>query len=451
MTYDAGEPGYRGDLRKDLPTIAEVLKGAGYFTAMSGKWHVTPHTAPDASRDNWPCQRGFDEFFGTLPGHGSLWDPRGLMRNNQPVNPGKEFFYTDAIADRAVEFVGAAGEKPLFLYVAFTAPHYPLHAREGTIASYDGIYDAGWDVLRRRRHTGLIGEGLLPKGTKLSPRDPAGIPWEADPHRKWQAHRMQVFAAMVTEMDAAIGRIVKAVERGGRPTLTVFLSDNGGSNEGHLRNTIERMNKPWVSSLIPEKTPDGHPVKAGDWPGEPLGGPATYGSYGPRWANVSNAPFRRHKSWVHEGGIATPCIVHGPGVEGAGGLRHGMAHLVDLLPTFAELAGARAPRTEGRSLAPGWRGASPAERGIGWEHEGNRAYRRGNWKIVSEFPGTWVTMYPYAKEGRWELYDLSRDRTELDDLAAANPGKLRELVAAYEGWAKRAGVVEWSRLEGKRE
>jgi arylsulfatase len=264
---------------------------------------------------------------------------------------------------------------------------------------------------------------------------------------------MQTFAAMVTEMDTAIGRIVTALKRLKKldNTVLVFLSDNGGSNEGHLYNTIERMSKPWVSSLIPTHAPDGTRMHAGDWPGVPLGGPATYGSYGPRWANVSNAPFRRHKSWVHEGGIATPCIVHWPGHADAGRVTQRISHLVDLLPTFAHLAGVRPVDTEGRNLAPLTVTHRLPGRELGWEHEGNRAFRRGKWKIVSESPGTWTTMYPYHKRGAWELYDLENDRTELRDLAAENPEELAGMVRDYQRWAKRIGVVEWSKLEGRKE
>lgn len=453
MTYDAGVPGYRGELRNGVLTIAEILKKAGYTTAMSGKWHVTPNTAPNSPRNNWPCQRGFDEFFGTLPGHGSLWDPKGLYRNNNPMRPGKVFFYTDAIADHAVQFIKAAREVPLFLYVAFTAPHYPLHARESTIASYEGVYDVGWDEIRKRRLGRLIDEGLLPKNTILGPRDPASVPWEEEQRKKWQAHRMQVYAAMVTEMDAAIGRILTALDQDERETLIVFVSDNGGSNEGHLNNTIERMKKPWTSSLIPKKTPGGTPVRAGDWPGERLGGPATYGSYGPRWASVSNTPFRRHKSWVHEGGIASPCIIKMPGSSGPRGtISQHSAHLIDLLPTFVKLAGGNeAQQFEGRDIIAPILELKRVVRELGWEHEGNRAYRIGGWKLVSEYPGTWVTMYPYGKKGEWELYDLAQDRTELNDLAEKEPAKLKEMITAYEKWAERVGVVPWSQLEGRRE
>lgn len=457
MPYDAGEPGYQGDLRTDTPTIADQLKQAGYFTAMTGKWHVTRHSKPDASSYNWPVQRGFDEFFGTLPGHGSLWDPAGLMRNNEPIQAEEGFFYTDAIADHAVQFIQQAGDRPILLYVPFTAPHYPLHARQETIDSYDGAYDIGWDEIRRRRHETLIEHGILPEGTELAPRDPASVPWEDEPYQAWQAHRMQVFAAMVTEMDAAIGRIVAELRRTGRleNTLLVFLSDNGGSNEGHLHNTIERMKKPWKSSVIPTTTFDGQPVRPGDWPGVALGGPDTYGSYGPRWANVSNTPFRRHKSWLHEGGISTPCIVHWPDVIREASTTHSIAHLVDLAPTFMAAAGVENIKSEGMSLLPLMQEVDDtapfAEREIGWEHEGNRAYRKGRWKIVSEFPGTWATMYPYANEGRWELYDMEADRTELHDLAETHPEKLREMIALYEAWTERVDVVPWEDLEGKQE
>jgi arylsulfatase len=455
ITYDAGKPGYHGDLNKASPTIATVLKESVYFTAMSGKWHVTSHTEPDSARANWPCQRGFDEFFGTLPGHGSFWDPKGLMRNNTPIYPPKGFFYTDAIADYAVQFIrkAAAQKKPLFLYVAFTAPHYPLHAREKTIESYDGVYDDGWDVIRKRRFEKLKKIGLIKTDAKLAPRDPASIPWEDEPHKAWQAHRMQVYAAMVTEMDTAIGRIVEALTATGKleNTLLIFLSDNGGSNEGHLHNTIERMKQPWTSSMIPENAPDGTPVRAGDWPGEKLGGPATYGSYGPRWANVSNTPFRRHKSWVHEGGIATPCIIHWPAQIKIPRITHQPAHLIDMMPTFAEVGSTKRPTTEGSSLIPEFTGKTIGDRAFGWEHEGNRAFRMGNWKIVSEFPGTWKTMYPYQNQGHWELYNLETDRSELNDLVGKHPEKLNELATAYEKWAKRVGVVAWENLERKRE
>ena len=455
MNYDAGAPGYRGELRTDVPTIAEVLKKAGYFTAMTGKWHVTPNTRPESPQGNWPTQRGFDEFFGTLPGHGSFWDPAGLMRNNVPIRAGKDFFYTDAIAEYAESFIKLADEKPFFLYVPFTAPHYPIHARKQTISSYDGVYDFGWDEIRHRRHAALIERGLIPPSTKLSTRDPASVPWSEELDPKWQAHRMQVYAAMITEMDDAIGVIVSLLKKREvlDNTLVVFISDNGGSNEGHRNNSIERMKKPWTSSVIPKLTPNGKPVQAGDWPGERLGGPDTYGSYGPRWANVSNTPFRRHKSWTHEGGISTPCIIHWPEKQQQSNTTNVVAHLIDLLPTFVEAAGIDVEDCEGLSLLPLLKTQESAflNRELGWEHEGNRAYRKGKWKIVSEYPGTWQTMYPYKNKGRWELYDMANDRSEMNDISNTNSEVLNEMVTSYERWAKKTGVVPWGRLDGKRE
>ena len=460
MTYDAGEQGYRGELKSGIPTIAKVLRNAGYFTAMSGKLHLTASTRPESEKKNWPNQRGFDEYFGTLPGHGSFWDPAGLMRNNQPMTIGKNFFYTDAIAAHAVRFLQMAKDRPFFLYVPFTAPHYPLHARKKTIQSYDGVYGGGWDTIRNRRHAALIKKGLISKSTELAPRDPASIKWEQEPNQKWQAHRMQVYAAMITEMDAAIGTMVDELSKTKKlqNTLIIFVSDNGASNEGHLKNTIERMKKTWKSSLIPKTTPAGKRVRPGDWPNVSLGGPETYGSYGLRWANVSNTPFRRHKSWTHEGGIATPCIIHWPQRIKNKKTINAIGHLIDLMPTLMDVAGLKPKNTEGWSLVPlmGERVAKEIEtkfenRELGWEHEGNRAYRIGKWKIVSEFPGTWKTMYPYKNKGQWELYNVEADRTELNNLARSHPKKLAEMIRSYDQWAKRIGVVPWEKLEKKRE
>ena len=459
MNYDAGEPGYRGDLNKDTATIAEVLKDGGYTTGMVGKWHVTPLTKPDGDRSNWPRQRGFDHFYGTLPGHGSLWDPAGLYLENEPIKAGGgDYFYTDAIADHASAFIknSSTGESPFFLYVAFTAPHYPLHAREDTIARYDGVYDDGWDLLREKRFARLKKLGLLSAHAKLPSRDEGSIPWEDDPNQKWQAHRMQVFAAMVDEMDQAIGKILASLKAADADenTLVVFLSDNGGSPEGHLNNTIERLEKPWKSSLIPQTTPDGKPVTPGDFPGLKLGGAHTYGSYGLRWSSLSNTPFRRHKAWLHEGGIAAPCIVSwSGGIANPGSIVRHPGHIIDLMPTFLELAGTEHPKQEtqlaGKSLAPVFKSEPLDRRLLAWEHEGNRAIRVGKWKLVSEFPGTWKYFYPYKKKGAWELYDLEADPTELIDLAPTHPAKVDELRKLYDNWAKETLVVPWEKLENK--
>lgn len=452
MTYDAGEPGYRGNLNPDTATIAEVLKSAGYRTGMFGKWHLTPNTSPDADRSNWPRQRGFDRFYGTLPGYGSLWNPAGLYDDNEPIQAGDDFFYTDTITDKAIEFVTVKSGEPFFLYLAFTAPHYPLHARPETIAGYDGIYDKGWDLLREERFKRLKTLGLMPESAQLPPRDEGSIPWEGDPNQAWQAQRMQTFAAMVDEMDQAIGRLLEVLDEN---TLVVFLSDNGGSPEGHLNNTIERMKKEWVSSLIPEAARDGSPMISGDVPGVDLGPENTFGSYGLRWASLSNTPFRRHKAWMHEGGICTPCIVNWPGFKQRGSTTQEIGHIVDLMPTFLELAGAEPPKQamslQGESLLGVIMGEKLDRNVLAWEHEGNRAIRQGRWKLVSEFPGTWTYFYPYEKEGEWELYDFETDPTELIDLAKQYPDKVTSMIREYEQWARDCLVIEWEKLEGRKE
>ena len=223
--------------------------------------------------------------------------------------------------------------------------------------------------------------------------------------------------------------------------------------EGHLNNTVERLGIPWTGKLTPKKTPDGRPVRPGDIPGLAPGPADTFGSYGIRWASVSNVPFRRHKSWVHEGGIATPCIVSWPRrIRQGGRICREIAHVVDLMPSFVELAGAEYPKTyrgraiqpmEGESLVKLLDGESLDRESLCWEHEGNRAVRAGKWKLVSEFPGTWERFYSYPKQGKWELYDMENDRTELHDLSEERPDVVRRLEKIYREWARRAGVIPW--------
>ena len=386
------------------------------------------------------------------------------MRGNRPIAADGDFYYTEAITDAAVESIQSASRagRPFFLYVAFTAPHYPLHAREEYIRKYDGVYDVGWDVIRRRRYQRLI-EFEITDGKWELPSDEAVSPWEDEPYKAWQAHRMQVYAAMVEQMDVGVGQIVDALQKTGQleNSLLVFLSDNGASCEGHLNNTIERTGAPWKSSVIPDRTRDGRPVVPGDIPERPLGADDTYGSYGLPWASVSNTPFRRHKSWVHEGGIAAAMIAHWPhGIQQRGGLCRSPAHVIDLMPTFLDVAGAKYPQgsngdgrtsLQGVSLKPVFEGQPLARNELCWEHEGNRGIRQGKWKLVSEYPGTWKTFYRYAKNGAWELYDMEQDRTETNDLAGEKPDVVKRLSDAYERWAAKSLVVPWKELEGKQE
>lgn len=464
MVSDRGLPGYQGRLGPHTVTIAEVLRSAGYTTAMAGKWHVTDAWKDTSDRSCWPRQRGFDQFYGTLPGHGSLWDPAGLVDDNAFVEPEGDYYYTEVLADRAVQTIRQTAEtdRNLFLYVAFTAPHYPLHARGELIDSYQGVYDRGWDQGRTRRHQALLDLGLLPPGTALGPRDEQVPPWEQEPYPVWQALRMQTYAAMVEHMDRAVGRIVDALAETGRldNTLLVFLSDNGGSPEGHLYNRIERLDRPWSSALIPPTTRDGRTVWPGDWPGVRPGSDTTYPSYGIQWAHLSNTPFRRHKHWLHEGGIAAPFIVHWPDrIRAPGSLRHEVTHILDLLPTCLDAAGATYPAERAGHAIDPYQGVSllsvlngaPVKRDtpLCWEHEGNRAIRDGRWKLVSEYPGSWKGVRRYAHQGRWELYDMAVDRTETRDLAASCPDRVQRMAQTWQHWADANRVVDWARLSGE--
>jgi arylsulfatase len=434
MVDDHGQPGYRGRLNNRSVTLAEVLRSAGYQTFMSGKWHVTPYDytnpEPTLHRASWPLQRGFDRFFGTLAGGGNYYNPVSLMSDNEVIEtPGKDFYYTDAISDESAAYIrGAAPERPFFLYVAYTAPHWPLHAREKDIATYQGAYDGGWDTMRETRYRKMSKLGMIdPKTTILSQR-PDNIPaWQDAKHKKWESRRMEVHATMVTLMDQGIGRIVGALRetKALDNTLIVFLSDNGACAEV-IKGT---------------RTRHGEFARGGTRP-DVMPGPAdTYAAFGREWANASNTPLRRYKSSCYEGGIATPLVVHWPrGIEDGGGLRHCSSHIIDLMPTFTELAGADYPAerdgravnpAEGVSLLPVFDGKPLPTRPLFFEHEGNRAVILGEWKLVA------------LHKKPWELYHLAKDRSEITDLAAEQPDRVREMTNAYDDWAKRAHVLPW--------
>ena len=464
MMNDRGVDGYRGDLSKKCVTIAEALKPAGYGTYMAGKWHVTKHVRPGVSKDNWPCQRGFDRFYGTIHGAGSFYDPNSLTRDNTLISPladeqykPEKYYYTDAISDHAVRFISdhfsTYADKPLFMYVAYTAAHWPMHALEKDIAKYRGKYDGGYEPVRKARFERARSLGLIREQWPLSPQ--AGD-WDAVADKAWEARCMEVYAAMVDNMDQGIGRIVAELKKRGQldNTLIMFLEDNGACAEGMGRRARKdgdakdaaRPDKPPLPpmaadelqlDMIPKQSRDGWPTRQGV--GVMPGPDATYIGYGRSWANVSNTPFREYKHWVHEGGIATPLIVHWPArVTDKGKLRHQPGQLVDLMATCVDVSGATYPTRfagndiipmEGRSLVPAFADKPIQREALYWEHENNRAVRRDNWKLVS-------------KGGKaWELYDMHADRTELNDLAARKPELVAELSAMWDAWAIRAHVL----------
>ncbi len=430
-------PGYTGDLSRNCVTIAEALKPAGYRTMMSGKWHVTPVTT---SKHNWPIQRGFDKYFGIIHGAASYFDPVTLTRDNAPAERGPDYYFTDSITENAITYIegAAAAKEPFFLYTAYTAPHWPLHARPDDIERYRGRYKGGWDALREERRRRQNELGIIDRRWSTTARDSRVPAWADAPDREWQQRRMEVYAAMIDRMDQGVGRIMSALRRAGQEgnTLVLFLADNGGC--------AEEVGPNWKGQHIPQQTHDGRPVRVGNTPGVMPGSEDTYQSYGIPWANASNTPFRLYKHWVHEGGISTPLIAYWPGKTRAGTISHEPGHLIDIMSTCVDVAGTKYPSErgarpvtpmEGTTLRPAFTGGKLNRRdAIYWEHEGNRAMRQGRWKIVSRFPD------------RWELFDLEADRTEMNDLAARHPDRVERMVAQYEKWARRANVLPWDEV-----
>jgi arylsulfatase len=445
LTYDSGPEGYAGNLNRKCATIPEVLKPAGYRSYLSGKWHVSSNLVEPT--DSWPMQRGFDDFYGTIIGAGSFYDPNTLTRRNENVEhearaPG--FFYTDAISDEAVKMLrrhqAEHAGTPFFQYVAYTAPHWPLHAHPEDIAKYKGRFDEGWDTLREKRLDRLVASGILDAQWKLTGRDPTQPAWTEAQDKAWLANCMEVYAAQIDRMDQGIGRILRALEETGQldDTLVIFLSDNGACAEDIPENVTidELVNKLMIAR---SHTRDGREVRFGNNPEIAPGPEDTYQSYGQAWANLSNTPFRLYKHWIHEGGISTPLIFHWPkGIAQRGEIRHTPGYLPDIMATILDVSGAPYPQQlegrsilplEGHSLRPAFASDLPERPPMFWEHEGNAAVRIGQWKLVREYPKD------------WELYDMEADRTETDDLAAQHPDRVADMKRQYEAWAQRCGVL----------
>ncbi|MEI7733137.1 MAG: arylsulfatase [Verrucomicrobiota bacterium] len=446
--HAAGFPEMSGSLPANCVTIPELLRSAGYRTFMSGKWHLG---------QPGPIKRGFDEYFGMLGGYGSFWNSK-LYTRLPPGRPAREyaegtFYATDAITDFALEFIASArqtADKPFFLYLAYNAPHFPLHAPKAEIAKYAQLYEQGWDKIREVRYARQKQLGLLDERWPLSPR--STVPpnrvatahqWANRQNPEWHslpadrrtdlARRMAVFAGAVDRMDQNIGRLVTDLKQHREldNTLIFFLSDNGACAEWDpfgfdVTNQVQQVNLGTTSGL--NLLHQGAEL-------ESMGAPGSYFSYGSGWANACNTPFRLYKHYSHEGGIATPLIIHWPaGMQRPGELDRRPGHIVDLLPTCAEVAGTAYPASingvaiqpaEGRSLCAALRGEPDAERPLFFEHEGNRAVRAGKWKLVS------LAGQP------WELYDMEADRVELQDRAAQEPARVKELAALWDAWAKR--------------
>lgn len=456
MTFDEKQPGYRGTMTHNGVTIAEVLKESGYQTGMIGKWHVaeTPlrkdqrrwlahqvYHEDFAPKDNYPSNRGFNDFYGTIYGVINFFDPFSLVNGDKPVKTVPDDYYaTIAMTDSAVSYINryAESENPFFLYLSFHAPHWPLHALPEDIGKYENTYKEGWDKIRAARYAKMKELRIFGNSTDyLSPRQFTDK-WSDNPNKKWDVQAMAVHAAMVDRMDQEIGKVVKTLEETGKldNTLIIFLSDNGASNE-------DCQNYAPGENDRPDETRDGRRII---YPRskEVLPGPETvFASIGAQWANVANTPFRFWKAKSYEGGICTPMIVHWPkGIKKEKGtINNDIGHVIDIMATCLEVSGTKYPKKyknntiiplEGESLFPVFtKGKRKGHAAIYFEHFNEKAMiDELGWKIV--MPGN---------NKSWELYNLNTDRSELRNVADIHPQRVNEMERLYIKWEKRSMVM----------
>lgn len=429
FNIDLGTPAYQGYLSKQTVSLAEVLKDNGYSTLLSGKWHVG-----DDSTSQWPRKRGFDRFYGNIGGASDYFVIKQLPKNKRSffvkddkvVDPADEdnFYYTDEIAKNAIGFLKEEkGDKPFFLYLAFTSPHWPLQALPEDIKKYDGKYDIGWDSLRTQRFKRQQELNIISKEQKISQKNSDLPAWKNltyDEQKLW-AKKMEVYAAQVDNLDQNIGRVIAQLRESGKldNTIIFFISDNGAAGEDVAHGFGGRNVRNWG----------------------PVGTAGSYDSYTRTWAYASNTPLRSFKGFQYEGGISSPFIARFPAKIAAGGLIDGTAHLIDIAPTIYEITGAKYPKTykgntivplAGESLLPAMYGRQWSRvKPIFWERAGNKAVRKGKWKLLS------------VRSEQWELYDIESDRGETKNLINEHPEVAAELKGLFETWAKKVGVEDW--------
>jgi arylsulfatase len=415
---DKGVPGYKGFLNHRCITIAEALKPAGYHTYMSGKWHMGMH-----GQEKWPLQRGFDSYYGILAGACSYFKPqggRGLTKGNTKLPPPEgDYYTTDAFTDEAIRMIKEQkDDKPFFLYLAYNAPHWPLHAKKEDYEKFVGKYMKGWDVLREERYQKQKLLGLFDRHIPLSPRDPRVRPWnEVDETQKMESDfRMAVYAAQINCIDQNIGKLIETLSSLNKleNTLIIFLSDNGACAEPYTEfggGKLEDINNPDIAGAV---------------------------SYGIGWANLSNTPFYQYKTKSYEGGIAAPFIASWPAKikkNNAGKIYHTPAALIDLMPTFLEVSKAEYPDTYpdgtklfplvGKSLLKAiTKGKACGHEYLFWEHSGSSAIRKGDWKA-----------YKHVDDSQWELYNLKTDRAEQVNVSKNHPELIKELNEKWYKWA----------------
>lgn len=430
--HNYGVPEYQGKLSSNVVTIAEVLRSSGYSTLMSGKWHLSFF-----DKNQWPIQRGFDKFYGFISGAGNYFKPeapRQIFEGNNVIKINDEEYYTtDAFTNKAIEFIDLSKsenqEKPFFLYLSYNAPHWPLQAPKKNIDKYRGKYINGWESLRIERYQRMIDMGLIDSSWNLSNNDI--ISWNSlsDEKKEEMDLRMAIYAGMIDRMDQNIGRLIEDLKRKKLydNTIIMFLNDNGACAEFDM---------------------------LGSGPKEQLETKEGYAlSYGKAWANASNTPYRSYKHWVYEGGIGTPFIVHWPkGISEdlKGQTINQYGFLPDIMATCLDLAKTEQPEVfngeiikkhSGKSLIPLLKGSKEQihNEPIFWEHEGNKAVRLGDYKLVQD--------WEKGTTDNWELYNLSKDRTEIKNIISELPDKADQMVTMYNNWAKNIGVIPWEDLE----
>ena len=440
--------GGRSLLKDNMMTIAEVLKGVGYETAMSGKWHL-------GGEPTRPIDRGFDEYYGSMIGAVNHFDPSApdppivnhsgpkepFVHNAEPIKSVSENYYvTDAITDHSIRQIKKFAQegKTFFLHLAHFAPHYPMMAPTEDIAKYRGKYDEGYLVLRERRRRKMIELGIIDAKWALPDPDKklgnwrydlAVDSWDSIEDKEWEKSKMEVYAAMVDRMDQNIGRVMQTLKETGidENTIVIFFSDNGG-----------------CASDIPRDAEKYQEYREYN-KGKVVGTKESYVFCGPGWATAQSAPFRRYKTWTYEGGITTPMIVRWKGKIQANSMTNEIGHLIDLMPTFMEISGAKYPKEfngnkilplEGTSLIPVFQGGkNKKERELGWFLYGSRGYRIGEWKLV------WG-----VTAAKWELYDMEADRTETNDLSQEYPELVKKMSEAWGKWAVRSNVPKNQRI-----
>lgn len=445
-------------LNTQCVTIPEALKTAGYRTAMSGKWHLsltqgignntdqmawlshqnTFDNRPFAPIETYPCNRGFDEHWGTIWGVCNHFDPFSLVHNEDPIYTDaipEDFYSTDFITEKAIDMLDGLAEQndPFFMYVSFNAPHWPLHAKPEDIAKYKGKYDDGWDVLRENRYNRMVELGLIDPDETPVARNESGRSWDNETNKALQSANMEVHAAMVDCIDQGVGRILNELKQKGLydNTIIIFTSDNGASSENYTIGDFDRHDRTRNGQMV---------TRNAAVPGDEL----TYNYLDNGWAGAVNTPFRYWKRESYHGGTAAPTIIHWPAGMKAnkGSINREPCHFIDVMPTCLELANASYPTTynghtilpmadEARSLVPLINGQASwdDERILFWEHESGRAVRQGNWRLTS-----------LVGNGQWHLYNLANDYSETTDVSAQNPAKVSELKQLWNQWAISVGL-----------